>query len=160
MSAAGRAPQFAQPLVAAAMVAVELVSKRTFLVVVLVVILCPIELRSGRDFSHDRILERFGLVECGFRLLRFDFLFVIVKENRGAVLMPDVAELAITRGRIDIVPEDVEQLAIAGFLRIESYLDRFGVTGAASGDLFIGRIDLLPAGVADRCRDYAGHSLE
>jgi len=77
-------------------------------------------------------LERFGFVECGFRFFRFDLLLLIVKENRGAVLMPGVAEFAVACGRIDVVPEDIEQLAIRGLRWIESYFDRFGVTGAAA----------------------------
>src|SRR5262249_8917034 len=96
-----RAPQLFQPVVAAAVEAVELVPNGILLVVVLVVLLGAVERLCGEDVGGDpaEALELRRLRVLGGLLLRR-----VVVEDRGAVLLALVAELSSRVERIDVVP--------------------------------------------------------
>ena len=68
-------------------------------------------------------------------------------KNRAAILAPPVAELPVRRGRIDIVPENLQQFLVVDFGGVVCDAHRLGVPGAAGGNLFIGRILLVAPGV-------------
>jgi hypothetical protein len=91
----------------------------------------------------------------GLRRLRETTLLRVVHEDRRAVLVAAVAELPIDDGRIDVDPEDVEQLLVRDLLRVVDDLDGLGVAGVVVGDLLVGRVDDATAGVAGRHADDA-----
>src|SRR5262245_3644204 len=74
--------------------------------------------------------------------------------------MAVIAELRVARERVDVVPEDVEELLVADRARVVDDLDRFGVTRATRRDLLVRGILGLAAGVADRRRDHPRELLE
>src|SRR6185436_1368071 len=104
------APEIGQALIAPTAEAVELVAHRIGLVVVLVVSLGGPERGGGGDLGGDRLLE--ALLELLLGGLGGLSLGVVVDEDRRAVLAADVAELAVRRHWIDVVPEDVEELLV------------------------------------------------
>src|SRR3989442_19257 len=91
----------------------------------------------GSDPRDDRSLEalRRGLEDV-FRRFGQSLLGRISVEDGRAVLGAVVAELPVGLGRIDVVPEDVEQLGVGDPPRVVLDLDRFGVTRGARRDLF------------------------
>src|SRR4029079_19403361 len=153
------APQFLKTLIAPAIVAVEFVAHRILRIIVLVIIL-GLEERSGLDdlglyharceFLLHRLLRRLGELS----------LLLVMIENRRPVLVAAVAELAVFRQRIVVVPEHVEQLLIADLGGVVSDLNRLGVPGAAGRNLFVGRLVALAAGIARGRADHARHLVE
>src|SRR6478752_8946299 len=106
------APEFFEPRIAAASGAVELLAHVVLLVVILVIVLRGPEFGGRGDLGHDRTLERLGLLQLRARLLGQPFLFGREVVDAAAVLGAGVAELAILRGRVDVVPENVEQFRV------------------------------------------------
>src|SRR5262245_4639337 len=149
------APQLLEPGVASAVETVEPIADRILLVVVLVVLLRHVERSRRHDLGLDRLLEAPG--DLGLRGLRQRPLLLAVIEDRAAVLVAAVAELAILRQRIDVVPEHVEQLLVAHLGRVVDDLDRLGMSGAAVRDLLVAGIGAAPAGIA---RGGADHALD
>lgn len=86
--------------------------------------------RAGRDDLRLDWLFEAALHQCLGALRRRPLLVVVIKDCR-AVLVADVAELAVLRERIDVVPENVEKLVVAYLRQVVSDLDRFGMPGAA-----------------------------
>src|SRR5205807_5042560 len=87
----------------------------------------------------------------GNRIVRGALLILIGVENRGTVAGPDVVALTVSGGRIVNLEEELQQLSIADFLRIENDLDRLGVGPVIA----IGRVGHVAAGVADARGDHA-----
>src|SRR5256885_10724652 len=129
-----------QPRVAAAALAVPAVAHRVLLPVLLVVLLRRPERGGLGDLRDDRRLERLGLLDLRLRCLGGGLLRVVRVEDLGGVLRSVVAELTLVVGRVDVVPEDVEQLVVADDARVELDLHRLHVAGAARGDLLVRRI--------------------
>src|SRR5262249_53253968 len=152
------APQLRQPRVAPAIVAVELVADRILQVIVLVIVLRLVERAGGHDLRRHRLLEA-RLDPC-LRRFRQSALLVVVVEARGAVLVAVVAELAVLRQRIDVVPEHVEELLEAHVRRVVGDLDRFGVAGAAVRHLLVARVGDVAAGIARGSAHDAGDLVE
>src|SRR5262245_22572733 len=144
--ALGLAPQLLEPRVASAIEAVEPIADRILLVVVLVILLGIVERCRRHDLGLDRLLEALG--DLSLRCVRQGPLLLAVIVDRAAVLVAVVAELAILRQRVDVVPEHVEQLLVAHLGRVVDDLDRLGVSGAAARDLLIAGIGAAPAGIA------------
>ena len=69
-------------------------------------------------------------------------------EDRRAVLAAEVEALAVAGGRIVDSPERLEQFRVADLGRVEPHLDRLGVAGAVSADLFVAGVGDVAAGVA------------
>src|SRR5262249_51214980 len=115
--------------------AIEAVADRVLAVVVLVVLLGRIERRRRDDLGDDRLLEGLRALERVARCLGRAALRLVGDEDRAAVLVAGVAELAIARRRVDVVPEDVDQLLVADLRGIVADPDRLGVARAAGGDL-------------------------
>ena len=122
------------------------------------VVLGLVERTGGHDLGRDRLLEALG--DLRLRRLGQTALLVIAVENGAAVLAAMVAELAILRERIDVVPEHVEKLLVADLGWIEGDLHRLGMAGAAVRDLFVARIGDLSAGIAGRGAEHARHLVE
>src|SRR6185503_11856384 len=150
-------PHLPQPRGAAAAGAVEAVAQRVLLGEVLVVALGGVERAGGQD-------ERGHLAELAddARLARFGgaALLVAVHEDGGAVLRPLVAELPLVVARVDVVPEDVEQLLVARLGRVVGHFDRLEVAGPVRRDLLVSGVLLVAAGVAGDDREHAGLPLE
>src|SRR5580658_5362373 len=115
---------------------------------------CGRRLQLGDDGAREAALR--GVA----RGLRFGFLLRRMKENRGAVLRPDIRPLAIQSGGVVVVPEDLQQIVVADHRRIVGHLHHFGVAGAIRADLFISRVIELTARVADLRRLHAGQAAE
>src|SRR5262245_22965262 len=152
------APQLLEPRVASAIEAVELIADRILLVVVLVILLRLVERSRRHDLGLDRLLEALG--DLSLRRLRQHPLLLAVIEDRAAVLVAVVAELAILRQRIDVVPEHVEQLLVAHLDRVVDDLDRLGMSGAAVRDLLVAGIGDAAAGIARGGADHAFDLVE
>ncbi len=86
-------------------------------------------------------------------------LGLVVDEDRRRVLETRVAELAARVRRVDVVPEDVEELLVGHLLRIEDDLDRLAVSRPARPDFVVRRARLRPARVPDGRRDDAGQGI-
>src|SRR5258706_5503512 len=155
---AALAPELLEAPVAAAGVAVKLVAERVLLVVVLVVLLGGIEGSGRHDLGLDGLLE--ALLHLGLRGLGQALLRLVAVEDRRAVLVPHVAELAVLHQRIDVVPERVEQLLVTDLRRIVGYLDGLDVAGAARGDLLVGGILLAAARISRSGRQDARDLVE
>src|SRR4051794_15680166 len=154
----GLAPQFLEPSVAAAIVAVEPVADRILQIVILVIFFSLVERAGRNDFSLDRLLETrlHGLLR---RFGQPTLLLVTIKD-RGAVLVPVVAELRIPGERIVVAPEPVEQFFVRRFCRIVEDLDGFRVSGTARRHLLVGGIGHLAPGITGRRGDDARHLVE
>src|SRR5258705_4395234 len=79
------------------------------LVVLLVVLLGAVERLRGEDLGGDRPLVLAALLESLLRRLGRPELLVAVGEDRRAVLGADVRPLAVPRGRVVDLEEDVEE---------------------------------------------------
>src|SRR5262245_9415013 len=156
----GGSPELLEPPVPPAGGAVEAVADRVLPIVVLVVLLGRIERRRGDDLGDDRLLEGLRALELGARGLGRAPLGLVGDENGAAVLMAGVAELAVTGGRVDVVPEDVEQLLVADLRGIVADTDRLGVARPAGGHLLVGWIHLGPTGVAGSDFEHTLEPLE
>src|SRR5439155_13189764 len=127
-------------------------------VVVLVVVLGLVEWSGRYNLGLDRLLE--ARLIFGLRGLRQALLLVVVVEDRRAVLVAAIAELAVLRERIVVVPEHVEELFVGDLGRVVDDLDRLGMAGAAAADVIIGRIGELPASIARGGADDAFDLVE
>ena len=100
------------------------------------ILLGPPELGRGRDFGDD------GPPETALRGIaggaRRRFLLRRVNENHRAVLRANVGTLAIPGGRIVIVPEHFEQVAVTDRRRVEGHLHYFGVAGPIGANVLVG----------------------
>src|SRR5262245_19605566 len=106
----GGTPQLREPLVPAAVPAVELVAHGILPVIMLVVLLGRVELGSGNDLGHDRLREAPGFGELPLRLFGEAPLCLVVEKDRGAILPPVITELRVGRERINVMPENLQQL--------------------------------------------------
>src|SRR5712664_1411387 len=83
-----------------------------------------------------------------------------MKENRSAVLRAEVRPLAVQLRRVMSLPENVEQLFITHFCRIERYLHHFRMSGFVRANIFVGWIRRLSAAVP-YCRiNHTRHALK
>src|ERR1700737_3577389 len=117
------APELLQAGVAATPLPGTVVPERILLVEVLVVLLGRKKRRGRGDLRHDFPLEARHLFDPLLRLLGGFPLRLVLVEDRRAVLRAVVAELAVGLRRIDVVPEDLEQLLVGNLGRVVSYLD-------------------------------------
>src|SRR5262249_20053179 len=70
-------------------------------------------------------------------------------EDRGAILRPDGTELPVWYGRIDVVPEDLQQLIIRQPPWIVEHLHGQRMARAAGSDVVIGWISFTPPGITN-----------
>src|SRR4051812_5692710 len=99
------------------------------------IVLSFVERARIHDLCLDRLVEAAGSLNRFLRRLGGAALFSTVDEDRGPVLVATVAELPVFRERVDVVPENLQQLLVADLRRIIDNLDRFRVAGAAGGHL-------------------------
>src|SRR5919198_4772801 len=81
-------------------------------------------------------------------------------EDGSAVLVPVVAELPILLRWVDVMPKHVEELFVTHLFWIVDYLDRFRMASTAGRHLVVGRIFLVPTGVARGGGDHAGQLVK
>src|SRR5262245_29895914 len=81
-------------------------------------------------------------------------------EDGGAVLGPVVAELPILLRWVDVMPEHVEELLVTHLFGVIDDLDRFCMAGATGRYLMVGRILLVPTGIARGGGDHAGELVK
>ena len=122
-------PQLLQPLVTTAPVTVEFVPDRVILVIVLVVILGGVELCGLYNLGYNGTFERFALFQLRLRLQREPVLFPIMIKDGAPILMPRITELPVPGGRVDVVPENIQELFVADPRRVIDNLDLLGVPG-------------------------------
>jgi uncharacterized membrane protein (UPF0127 family) len=72
-----------------------------------------------------------------------------MKEDGGTVLSPHVRPLPVERGRVVIVPEDIEQIVETDHRRIIGHLDYFGMTGTVGADVVISGVIEFTARITD-----------
>src|SRR5947209_20449215 len=87
--------------------------------VLLVVFLSAVERRRGCHLRHDLLSESTGILQFLQRATRRRLLLRSVGKDRRAVLAPDVPALAVSRRRIVVAPEDIQQLLVRDFRRVE-----------------------------------------
>src|SRR5512135_2718256 len=153
-------PKHIEPLVATAVKTVEFVTDRIFLVIVLVVILGRVELCCLYNLGNDRFFEGLVLLQQRLRLQRQPVLFLVMIEDCAPILMPMITELPVLNSRVDIVPEDVQELLIGHFCRVIDDLNRLGVPCPSGRDLFVSGILFLPPSVTGCNRNHAGNLVE
>src|SRR5699024_10009773 len=113
--------------------------------ITLMVFLGAIKHADWLDCRHDRLRQL--LLTSRAAGLGGSTLRVVMHEDHGPVLTTDVRALAVTRGRIVIVPENVQQARITDLLRIELDLHGFGVAGRTTADLLVTRVFDMTADV-------------
>jgi len=113
-----------------------------------VITLGLVEGAGGNNLDDDRLLET--LLDVLLRRFGGLPLRFVANEDRGAILIADVAELTMRVQRIDVLPEVIEQLLVADLRRIEHDLHGFRVARSAVRHLLVGRILDVPAGVTRR----------
>src|SRR6185437_9751840 len=114
----------------------------------------------GNDLRDDWLSEFAVLGQDLPGLLRKLLLFLVVVEDCGAILRAHIRALAIERGWVVVVPEDVEKSVVAHQRRVVLDLDHLCVSGGVAADLFIGRIWLGSAFVACGRGSNAGNILK
>ena len=87
-------------------------------------------------------------------------LRLAVREDSRAILVADVGSLTIELGRIVNLPKEAQQLVVIDLLRIEGYLDGFGMAGRMTADLTVRRIVDMAADVTRNDLEDAGNSPE
>src|SRR5439155_1730417 len=97
-----------------------------------------------RDLRHDRRAEAAVLFPSFLGGQRGAPLGLVVIEDRRAVLAAPIRELPVFGGRIDVVPEDVQQVLVTDLCRIVKHLNRFRVPGFSSPHLMVSRMWLGP----------------
>src|SRR3989338_2773734 len=125
---------------------VTVVADRGFFVVVLMVFFGRVKCRVGDDVCRDGLVKFFRVFQLLFRCFRQIFLLFVVIENSRCVLSSLVRELPAVIGRIDLAPEDVQELVIGNPGRVKRNLHGLPVAGAARGNFLIRRVFLLPSG--------------
>src|SRR2546423_10951882 len=106
--------------------------------------------RLGRqDFAHDRFRKLARLAELFFRAFGRLLLVVVTVKDRGLITKSDIVELTVGLRRVDVPPENIEQLLIGNLARIVSHFDRLPMFGAMRGDFFVGRVLSASARGAD-----------
>src|ERR1019366_7186418 len=83
-----------------------------------------------------------------------------MKKNRAGILGTDVRPLPVRRGRIVARPENLQQIFVANFLRIEFDFNRFRVSRAAGANVFIAWVFSFSARVAGNSRGHSRRVLE
>src|SRR5262245_17519788 len=81
-------------------------------------------------------------------------------EDGGAILCTAVTELSIGCRRVDVVPEDFEELGVANLGWIVDNLDRLGVSSFACRHFLVGGSLFVPSCIAGRGRDHACQLVE
>src|ERR1700733_10513640 len=120
--------------------------------ILLMIVFGEIE-RSGRfDLGRNgaESLGRKRLLVSSLRGNRCLALRIVRGVDRGTILGPDIVALTHALRRVVIFPKHLQQPIVGNLCRIEHDQHRFGVTGAARADFFIGRILCVAAGVANR----------
>jgi len=84
------------------------VALRVFHQIILVIILSGIEFPGGLDRRHNLRLPGLGSIHFVDDTLRFRTVLVVLDENGGAVLGPDVVALFVKGGRIESPNEFVD----------------------------------------------------
>ena len=85
------------------------------------------EVTCRHDLGHDLAGPQPGFVDIGDRVLGNPTLLVGGVEDRRSIARADVVSLAVARGRIVNLEEELEDLPIADPGRIEDDLDCFGM---------------------------------
>jgi hypothetical protein len=119
----------------------------------LVILLGCIKSPGRCDLGDNGITERLVPLQGLFGSLGKLALYIVFIKDGGTVLMTFIAELAVIYGRVDIMPEYVQEKLVAKLVRVVDYLYRLGMAGTAGRHLFVGRIRLMPTRIADRHRD-------
>src|SRR5208283_1494028 len=134
----------------------EMAARAAVLLDVLLVILfgAP-ERRGGRDFGDNRATEPAAGLEPLFQSSRCRLLGLVVIEDGRAVLSSDVGPLAVQRGRIVKLPEDLQQPLVVNLGWIKLNLNDLGMPGPVRADRLIAWVLQVAAHVADR---RPGHS--
>src|SRR5437016_3506982 len=83
-----------------------------------------------------------------------------MKENRGAVLCPEVRSLAVCLRWVVSLPESLQQLFVSHFRGIKSYLHDFRMASFTGTNIFVSRIRHLSAAVAYCGVDHSRHALK
>src|SRR5690606_5717273 len=135
----GIPPDLLQPAIATAAVAVVLVADGVLFVIVLMVALGRVERCRRLDPGGDGLPEARVSLQRGLAGRRLAPLLVIDREDGAAVLVPAIAELAVDRHRVDVVPEHFQQLWIADPARVVGHPHCLRVSGAPGRYLLVGR---------------------
>lgn len=111
--------------------------------------------RRREDLRHDwaRVFALLAIARCN----RGALLLLTVREDSRAVLIADVGSLTIELRRIVKLPKKLQESFITDALRVESYLDGFGVAGRVTANLTIGRILDVAADVTRNDIENAGY---
>lgn len=88
-----------------------------------------------------------------FRGLGQVLLGLVVVKDRGAILRPCGTELPIWYGRINVVPEDIQQLAIGQPTWIVAHLHGQRMARTAGSDVLVDGISLTAPGIANNRGD-------
>src|SRR5688572_30924355 len=107
------------------------------------------ELGQRCDLGDDLAWPQPGFVDVGYRVLGDATLFVVRVEDRRSIARPEVVALAIARGRVVQLEEELQDLPVADPGGIEDDLDRFRMGPVVA----ISRIGCLAARIADARRD-------
>ena len=152
------APDPGEPRRAPAGGAVVLVSQRVLHVIVLVVVLGRIERRRGADGRDDRPAE--ALLDLRLGGLGEPPLLGPADEDLGAIAVAAIAELPAGVERVDVAPEDVQQLRVTDARRVVAHLHDLRVAGPAGRHALVGRVRDLAARETGHHVQHAGRPLE
>src|SRR4029453_2630082 len=109
------------------------------------------ERAQGLDFCHDLAGPNARFIDVGDRVLCNPALLIGRVEDRRPVACPDVVPLAIARGRIVNLEEELEDLPIADSSGIKDDLDCFSMSAMVA----IGGIGCIAASVPNTRRENA-----
>ena len=113
-----------------------------------VVVLRGIESVQRHNLRHDGFFPEVSFIEFSDERFSDGSLPVVVIEDGGTVLRAHVLALPVQCGRVVDGEENLQDFPIRNLVRIESQLDRLGVTRGVGADSLVGRIDGGTAGVA------------
>src|SRR5262245_61551989 len=153
-------PQLPEPLLTAAGSPAEPVALRMRAIAVLMTGLGPVKHPQGSDPGDDTCGETLRGCQGLFRGLGQVLLGLVVVKDRGAILRPCGTELPVWYGRIDVVPEDVQQLTIRQSTWIVAHLHGQRVARTAGSNVLVGGISLTAPGIAHDCGDDTMQCVE
>ena len=105
--------------------------------VLLVIILGHVELIELHDLGDDGFAPNVLVVQLFNELLSLSLLFVIVIENRRAILSAHIRALTVERGRVMDRKEYVQYVLVSDDLRVEFDLYDLRMPGPARADVAV-----------------------
>ncbi len=127
---------------------VTFIMERVLFMISLVIFLSCIEWGRRKNLRGDRFIKPAALCQRKLRLFRFGPLVFIMIKNGCPVGVAPVMELSPCIGRVNLLPEQLQQFLVRKHGRIKCNLHSLIVAGLIGTDLLISRILRMSSGIS------------